>query len=127
MDLRSRFIDKYMFSAGPTMTNSLFVMECVSTVLMGALVLALPARAAESRGELLYSTHCIACHTSQWHWRDGKLATNWSSLRAEVRRWQATAMLQWSEEDVLEVTRYLNDTFYRFPQVSGPLSFDRRR
>ena len=23
-----------------------------------------------SRGELLYTTHCIACHSTQVHWRD---------------------------------------------------------
>lgn len=23
-----------------------------------------------SRGELLYSTHCIACHSTQIHWRE---------------------------------------------------------
>jgi hypothetical protein len=113
--------------SSPTMTSIRLVMQCAARVLVSSLVHALPARGAESRGELLYSTHCIACHTLQRHWRDGNLATNWSSLRAEVRRWQATAMLQWSEEDVLDVTRYLNDSFYRFPQASGPLSFDLHR
>lgn len=92
-----------------------------TSVLVGALVFALPAR-AQSRGELLYSTHCIACHTAQAHWRDQRLATNWSGLKAEVRRWQAAAMLPWSEEDVVEVTRYLNDTFYRYPQTSDAVS-----
>ena len=92
-----------------------------SCVLMGALALALPAR-AESRGELLYSTHCIACHTSQMHWRDKKLATDWDSLKAQVQRWQAGAMLGWNEQDVVEVTRYLNDRFYRFPQSSDARS-----
>ncbi len=88
---------------------------------IGALTLALSAR-AESRGELLYSTHCIECHTSQMHWRDKKLATNWDSLKAQVQRWQANATLGWNEQDVVEVTRYLNDTFYRFPQSPGSRS-----
>jgi len=127
MAVTNESIQRHAAFASPAMTSLQRVIQCATRVLVSALVLALPARAAESRGELLYSTHCIACHTSQGHWRDGKLATNWSSLRAEVRRWQATAMLQWSEEDVLDVTRYLNDTFYRFPQTSGPLSFDLRR
>ena len=118
MALSNESIHRDILSASATMASFPFVMQCATRVLVSALVLAAPARAAESRGELLYSTHCIACHTSQGHWRDGKLATNWSSLRAEVRRWQATAMLQWSEEDVLDVTRYLNDTFYRFPASS---------
>jgi mono/diheme cytochrome c family protein len=75
-----------------------------------------PSARAQSRGELLYATHCVACHTTQMHWREKRLATDWSSLRAQVQRWQGTAMLQWNEEDVLAVTRHLNDTIYRFAQ-----------
>jgi mono/diheme cytochrome c family protein len=86
-----------------------------------ALVIAPPAQ-AQSRGELLYATHCIACHSSQMHWRDKRLATDWASLKAQVRRWQGAAMLGWSEEDIVEVTRYLNGTLYRFEQTSDPRS-----
>ncbi len=67
-----------------------------------------------SRGELLYATHCIACHTTQVHWRDKKLATDWNGLKLQVRRWQGVSALGWSEEDVMEVTRYLNDGYYGF-------------
>lgn len=28
------------------------------------------------RGELLYATHCIACHSDKVHWRDKKLVTD---------------------------------------------------
>src|SRR5574338_705145 len=35
-----------------------------------------------TRGELLYSTHCIACHSAQVHWREKKLATDWATLRS---------------------------------------------
>ena len=68
----------------------------------------------EIRGELLYSTHCNACHTSKIHWREKKLATGWRSLKAEVRRWQANADLGWSEEEITDVTRYLNAVYYHF-------------
>jgi mono/diheme cytochrome c family protein len=67
-----------------------------------------------TRGRLLYATHCIECHDSQVHWRDGKLANDWGSLTAQVRRWQARALLNWSEPDIVEVSRHLNDTIYRF-------------
>jgi len=68
------------------------------------------------RGELLYSTHCIACHSTQLHWRDKKAARNWASLKAEVERWQKTSGLGWREEDVTDVARYLNALYYRFPE-----------
>jgi hypothetical protein len=43
---------------------------------------------SEQRGELLYSTHCNACHNSTIHWREQKLVTDWKSLKAQVKRWR---------------------------------------
>jgi hypothetical protein len=85
------------------------------------LLLAAPALralgpAAPSRGELLYSTHGIVCHPTRMHWRDQRRARDWESLKAQVRRWQGEAQLQWSEEDIEAVARHLNETIYRFPQ-----------
>ena len=74
---------------------------------------------AVSGGGLLYETHCIGCHSKQIHWRERKLATDWASLAAQVRRWQANTGLQWTNEEVDEVTRYLNRTIYMFPE-DGP-------
>jgi len=67
-----------------------------------------------SRGELLYSTHCIACHSTKVHWRDKKLVKNWPALNAEVRRWQSASNLHWSDSDINEVARYLNASQYHF-------------
>lgn len=67
-----------------------------------------------SRGELLYATHCSACHNKQVHWRKEKLVTGWDSLLGQVRRWQANAGLAWSEEEIRDTARYLNATYYRF-------------
>jgi mono/diheme cytochrome c family protein len=72
-----------------------------------------------ARGELLYSTHCIACHTTQIHWRAKKVVVDWPSLKAEVRRWSGNGGLGWSEEEIVEVARYLNATIYRFPAQPG--------
>jgi mono/diheme cytochrome c family protein len=69
---------------------------------------------AVSRGELLYATHCTGCHTAQVHWRDKKLATDWASLRSQVNRWQTNTGLAWSNEEVADVTRYLNTRYYHF-------------
>ena len=77
------------------------------------------AQASPSRGQLLYSTHCLECHTTQMHWRDGHKAHDWDSLRKWVRHWQAESRLQWNEEDVEAVTRHLNDTIYHFGRLAG--------
>jgi mono/diheme cytochrome c family protein len=79
----------------------------------GIAVVANPAT-AQGRGELLYATHCSACHTVQLHWRASKAVTDWTSLRSEVRKWQGEAKLAWGEDDVLDVARYLNDNIYHF-------------
>ena len=83
---------------------------------------------APSRGELLYTTHCIACHTTQMHWRNNKLAYDWPSLKAQVQRWQGNAGLQWGDADITEVARYLNDTIYNYQaeRVSSALPVPRR-
>ncbi len=74
------------------------------------------------RGQLLYATHCVECHNSQMHWRDNRLATDWDSLKDQVRQWQTRAMLNWSDAEIVEVARYLNDTVYRYPQTADRVS-----
>lgn len=70
----------------------------------------------EGRGEMLYQNHCVACHTTQLHWRDQRLAKDWSSLRAQVHRWEKNTGLTWSEEDIEAVSQYLNQLYYQFPE-----------
>ncbi|HRD97042.1 MAG TPA: cytochrome C [Rubrivivax sp.] len=79
-----------------------------------------PTSWAQSRGELLYNTHCVACHRTQIHWRDKRQVVDWPSLRAQVRLWQATELLAWDEADIESVARYLNDTYYRYPLPTAP-------
>ena len=91
--------------------------RCATWLAVAGAALAITAPAqAQSRGELLYTTHCVACHGTQIHWRDKRLATDWASLLVQVRRWQATAALGWNDDDVVQVARHLNDTVYRFPR-----------
>jgi hypothetical protein len=72
-------------------------------------------RAPQARGELLYSTFCVECHTTQMHWRDKRIATDLPGLRTQVRRWQGNIGQNWEQKDIDEVTNHLNRTFYKFP------------
>lgn len=74
-----------------------------------------PSPAPPSRGELLYTTHCIACHSASLHWRERRLATDFAGLIAQVGRWEKNTGLGWSSEEILDVVQYLNTTIYRFP------------
>jgi hypothetical protein len=91
----------------------------------GAAAIAAQPPRDSSRGELLYSTQCIGCHTAQVHWRDKRLATDWASLRVQVLRWEGNTGLAWSDDDVVAVTRYLNDLYYRFPAPGRPVALQR--
>ncbi len=72
-------------------------------------------RAPQARGELLYSTFCVACHTTQMHWRDKRIATDLPGLRTQVMRWQGNIGQNWEQKDIDEVTNHLNRTYYKFP------------
>lgn len=85
-----------------------------AALLAGAAASHVQAASPPTRGQLLYENHCSGCHDQQVHWRQNKLARDWNSLRAQVRRWQATAGLGWRNEEIDQVARYLNDTIYRF-------------
>ncbi len=86
---------------------------------------AVPAAAEESvrmasRGEMLYSLHCIACHSKEIHWRDKGVARDWANLVAEVDRWQKVGRLRWDNRDVVDTARYLNRLHYHFPEPEQP-------
>jgi hypothetical protein len=69
----------------------------------------------ETRGELLYSTFCISCHSDKVHWRDKRLVVDWTTLRFEIDRWQTFSNLGWANDDIDEVARHLNSLYYHFP------------
>ncbi len=88
-----------------------------AALLAGAAVSQAQTATPPTRGQLLYENHCSACHDQQVHWRQDKLARDWNSLRAQVRRWQDIAKLGWRNDEIDQVARHLNDTIYRFPNT----------
>ncbi|MBP6252310.1 MAG: cytochrome C [Rubrivivax sp.] len=85
--------------------------------LVGLLLATSLAAAEPSRGQLLYDTHCIACHSTQLHWREKRVVQDWPGLLVEVGAWQARAQLRWSAADIEAVAAYLNQTLYRLPSA----------
>ena len=73
------------------------------------------AGTGEPRGELLYSTYCIGCHTTQVHWREKRLATDWTSLKLQIYRWQQNVAPGLGQDDADAIARYLNGLYYHFP------------
>jgi len=100
-----------------TAATALFAALAASSLLSRA-----QGPSAPTRGQLLYTTHCIACHTTQMHWRDERRAVDWETLKGQVRRWQGNAGLQWADADIVEVARHLNETIYQYPQTADRVS-----
>jgi hypothetical protein len=73
------------------------------------------AAADVQRGRLLYETYCIACHTTQAHWRDKHIVASWADLLYQVTRMQKNAGQDWSSAEVSDVAAYLNELFYKMP------------
>ncbi len=80
-----------------------------------------PVIEPDDRGRILYDTYCVQCHTQQVHWRDRRLASDWTRLKQEVIRWQGIVGQRWDDADVTSVARYLNARFYHYPEHAGPM------
>lgn len=83
-------------------------------------VLALPQAGAEEqfdRGRALYENHCMSCHESWAHTREGRHVRTMRELRTRTEAWSVHSRLDWSAEEIDDVTDYLNRTFYELQQT----------
>lgn len=69
---------------------------------------------ASDRGELLYENHCQDCHDKSVHTRDELRATSPELLRAWVMSWSIHNGLFWGEDEIADISAYLDQTFYHF-------------
>jgi mono/diheme cytochrome c family protein len=75
----------------------------------------MPASAGAERGRLLYENHCMGCHISTVHVREQRKSKTPAEVRAWILRWSAELKLGWSEDELADVYRYLNNRYYKFP------------
>jgi mono/diheme cytochrome c family protein len=68
------------------------------------------------RGQALYENHCKACHTPWAHTRDNRKVNSLEGLRARVAAWSAHAGLDWGQEEIDDVSGYLNVHFYQLTE-----------
>ena len=64
------------------------------------------------RGEALYENHCKECHEGLAHTRHGSKINSIDDLRSWVASWSVHSRLDWSSEDIEDVSDYLNSRFY---------------
>lgn len=95
------------------MKNMLYLGLCLLTFTID--VSAAPtAETAKPRGQLLYENHCTQCHTSVAYARNPRRVNDLNTLSQWVKKWAEVGHLDWSPEDVREVSDYLNHEFYHF-------------
>lgn len=67
------------------------------------------------RGRGLYEERCGGCHSQSVHGRAKRVARDFDAVRDWVRRWNETLMLRWGDNDIEDVTVWLNTTYYGYP------------
>jgi len=65
-------------------------------------------------GKKLQQKNCMSCHDDSMYTRDERRVKDLSALRTQVQRCESTLGLTWFDEEVDDVTAYLNKSFYRF-------------
>lgn len=84
---------------------------------MMAITLALLAGqsfAGIEHGKKLHDTNCVKCHDSSVYTREDRFVTSRDSLKTQVQRCNVNLGTQWFDEDVNDVTDYLNTNYYKF-------------
>jgi cytochrome c553 len=65
-------------------------------------------------GKQLQQANCMSCHDDGMYTREDRKVNTLDGLNKQVRRCELTLGLQWFDDDVSDVSAYLNDGFYKF-------------
>lgn len=68
-----------------------------------------------SRGKALYESRCDKCHDVSVHSRNPRSARTFDHIRAFVARWDRELGAAWTNEEINDVARYLNEKYYKYP------------
>jgi mono/diheme cytochrome c family protein len=92
----------------------------IAPLVLGLAAFCAPAAAADAeRGRMLHETRCGECHVDSVYNRKARKARSFEALRVQVRRWSAEAGGAWSDDEIDDLTLYLNARFYHFPCPPG--------
>lgn len=82
--------------------------------LLAPLPFATLAEEAAPDAHALYETNCIKCHGPEVYLRPDRKVTSLDGLTRQVRRCETALGLRWFDEEIADVTAYLNEKFYKF-------------
>ena len=79
------------------------------------LLFSLPTQAFDiENGKVLHNENCVRCHDKSVYTRENKVVHNFQQLRSRIIQCELMAELAWFDEEIDDVTAFLNDAFYHF-------------
>lgn len=78
------------------------------------LFLASGALANAGHGKQLHDEHCTKCHDDSVYTRKDHFITSKKALAKQVNRCALNTGAQLFDEDIADITEYLNTTYYKF-------------
>jgi mono/diheme cytochrome c family protein len=79
------------------------------------LLLSLPVQAVDiENGKILHNENCVRCHNESQYTRENRIVNNLDELRTRISDCEIMAELTWFDEEIDDVTAYLNNAFYHF-------------
>ncbi len=67
-----------------------------------------------ANGKTIYDKNCKGCHTTAIHTRPDRIIFSKRALSKRIKFCERMAGAHWSEQQLNDVTEYLNETFYKF-------------
>ena len=65
-------------------------------------------------GKTLHDANCKRCHQEDIYTRKNRLIYSYDELRERISQCELGAELTWFDEEIDDVTTYLNQAFYKF-------------
>ena len=90
------------------------IMRIPIIALLTATFAATSSAADSENARALYERHCVACHGTEVYTREDRKITSLPSLKNQVRRCETALELRWFDEDIDDVSQFLNEHYYRF-------------
>ena len=92
-----------------------YLNKLVSVNSITLLLFSLPVEAVDiENGKALHNENCLRCHNETQYTRDNRIVNSFQELRERISLCELSAEMAWFDEEIDDVTAYLNDAFYRF-------------
>ncbi len=87
----------------------------VSVNFITLLLFSLSAQAIDiENGKTLHNENCLRCHNETQYTRENRIVNSLDELSTRITQCELSAELAWFDEEIDDVTAYLNNTFYHF-------------